>query len=331
MPRDMIITNGDCAAGCLKVSFPDVCPILPWRDILHEGPVPHTSSHRELSRIRGQHILANQWSGVALQPEEVFAERDDILERHDQFDFVSLWFEHDLYDQLQLIQILDWFAHGTRSQGSLKLVQADDYLGEQTPAEVTRFADRAVSVASEHFAVATRAWAALTQPTPEVWARLLHADLSALPFLRAAVARLLEELPAPTTGLNRTEANILAGIEPGGRTMVEILELTWAVEEPRFLGDWSVFRTIDELGGVAEPMIAGVNGGPFGLDADFAQRRRIYLESVPALTPFGREVLAGRADHAAVNRIDRWIGGCHVTNANLWRWDNLGHRLIPSR
>ena len=36
-----------------------------------------------------------------------------------------------------------------------------------------------------------RAWAAFRQPTPEAWAHLLKEDLSALPFLRGAVLRML--------------------------------------------------------------------------------------------------------------------------------------------
>ena len=41
-----------------------------------------------------------------------------------------------------------------------------------------------------------------------------------------------------------------------------------------------------------------------------------------ALTPLGREVLAGRADHPALNGLDRWVGGVHLRGlAPKWRWD----------
>ena len=48
-----------------------------------------------------------------------------------------LWFEHDLYDQLQLLQILDWFSREQmNADGSLLLVQASEFLGRQTEVEI---------------------------------------------------------------------------------------------------------------------------------------------------------------------------------------------------
>jgi len=38
-----------------------------------------------------------------------------------------------------------------------------------------------------------------------------------------------------------------------------------------------------------------------------------------AITDAGRRVLDGRDDHVALNGVDRWIGGVHVTGD--WRWD----------
>ena len=39
MKDRLIITNGDSAAACMREARLDG-EILPWRDILHEGPVP---------------------------------------------------------------------------------------------------------------------------------------------------------------------------------------------------------------------------------------------------------------------------------------------------
>ena len=54
------ITNGDAAANVLrKAGITD--PILPWRDTLHEGPVPAGLSLRELSRVRTEFIAECGW------------------------------------------------------------------------------------------------------------------------------------------------------------------------------------------------------------------------------------------------------------------------------
>jgi hypothetical protein len=37
----------------------------------------------------------------------------------------------------------------------------------------------------------------------------------------------------------------------------------------------------------------------------------------------GTRVLAGQADQVALNGIDRWIGGVHLTGHQVpWRWDD---------
>ena len=56
-PADLlIITNGDSAADLLRAAG-ETAVILPWRDVLHIGPVPMTESDAELSEIRGQALV----------------------------------------------------------------------------------------------------------------------------------------------------------------------------------------------------------------------------------------------------------------------------------
>src|SRR5262245_38420464 len=84
--------------------------VLPWRDVLHEGPVPGALSLDELSRRRARFIVEAGWWDDLAAVEKDFRERDAVLKATARHDEVVLWFEHDLYDQLQLIQILDWFV-----------------------------------------------------------------------------------------------------------------------------------------------------------------------------------------------------------------------------
>lgn len=47
------------------------------------------------------------------------------------------------------------------------------------------------------------------------------------------------------------------------------------------------------------------------------------------LTDTGARVLAGDADHVTLNGIDRWIGGVHLTGADVpWRWDEGTETVI---
>ncbi len=67
---------------------------------------------------------------------EHFRARDEIISTAaDSFDDIALWFEHDLYDQLQLRQVLSLYAGSNRPPGTAfsrakRLVSAPDSLIE---------------------------------------------------------------------------------------------------------------------------------------------------------------------------------------------------------
>ncbi|MBA2483483.1 MAG: hypothetical protein H0V39_03495, partial [Nitrosomonas sp.] len=108
MKNILNITNGDSTVGVMeKANIPG--DFLPWRDVLYEGPVPDDLLLENLSKIRANFIINRNWG----KPETVkqsFIERDNTFKSFDKYKKVILWFEHDLYDQLQLLQILDWFS-----------------------------------------------------------------------------------------------------------------------------------------------------------------------------------------------------------------------------
>ena len=54
-------------------------------------------------------IISESW-GITEAIERDFIERDNVLKSYGEYARVILWFEHDLYDQLQILQILNWFG-----------------------------------------------------------------------------------------------------------------------------------------------------------------------------------------------------------------------------
>src|SRR5579883_470687 len=126
----LIITNGDSAAARMREAK-IAGEILPWRDILHEGPVPSGLSLEELSKVRAQFLAQRGWVTES-ELRNAFETRDAVLRDHKRFDEVILWFEHDLFDQLQLLQVLDFFS-GEAPREGLYLIQAGKYLSEESP------------------------------------------------------------------------------------------------------------------------------------------------------------------------------------------------------
>lgn len=325
MGPELIITNGDSAGELLRATVMGA-EVLPWRDVLHEGPVPFTDTIEALSEVRADYLADRGW-GAHMEIAEALMARDRGLGISEEFDRVTLWFEHDLYDQLQLLQILDWFADHPRDDDSLILVQADDYLGRQSADTLMRIGEHATPVTEAQFDLARRAWRAFRQSTPELWASLLEEDLSAMHHLRAAVLRSLEELPDARSGLTRSQRQILRAIRSGVTRARELFGACQAQEQASFMGDWSFWALLDELAAGPSPAIDGLDAGPFRPELD-EEGRLLYLDSELRLTVIGNEMLAGKEDRADHAEIDLWLGGTHVTNKTLWRWDSRTERLV---
>jgi hypothetical protein len=321
---DLVITNGDAAGELLRRTLHGA-EVLPWRDVLHEGPVPLTDTLDELTALRVDYLAASGGGEKDAISFELNS-RDRGLSVSNQFDRVVLWFEHDLYDQLQLLQVLDWFAVNQRKAGTVLLVQVEGYIGRETPEALPRLAETATPVTQEQIDLATQAWAALRQPTPEAWAHLLDEDLTALRFLRGAVIRMLEELPGPD-GLTRTERQMLAVIEASESiTAFGLFGPVEKMEDAESMSDWSFWRSLETLAVAEEPLIAGLEAAPF--QHTDPEKAKAYLNSRLTPTSLGKAVLAGGADWAKHHTVDRWWGGTHLTEDALWRYDSATETLI---
>ncbi len=327
MRERLIITNGDDAMARMRDAKIGG-EILPWRDILHEGPVPATLPLEELSTARAQFLAERGWLPVD-ELRAAFRERDAILRRHRDFKTIVLWFEHDLYDQLQLIQLLDFFA-GEKRQDGLFLIQAGKYLSEETPKSLKGHFQIMEPVSDAHLALGRFVWNGFRAPTPEPWAAILRLSTHLLPFLRLAILRLLEELPNQQSGLSRTEWTILSLIGAGVKTPLDLYAAFIENEEVFFMGDLSFYHTLDELGAGGAPLIAGFKGLSFTPSMP-EEARDEYLERELSFTHLGYSVLAGHADALQHRQISRQLGGLRFNSSASWRWDPQTRQLSPPR
>ncbi len=320
------LTNGDHAATGIAAAGIDGV-IVSWKDVLHEGPVPGGSDLDELRRIRA-HFIADQGWGVFDKVLTELADRDLALRGYRRHDEVILWFEHDLYDQLQLLQILDWFSTREQAIGSVSLVSANDYLGPMEKRRLRELFAGREKVSDAQLDVARRAWGAFRAPEPTALERVLEKDLAPLPFLESALRRQLEEFPDTRNGLSRSERQVLEAFTGGACTLAEAFPAAHHErEDPVFLGDTVFLSYLLRLSRGAEPLIVLEEGGPLtalavGSDLKAVWRRRALL------TEAGAAVLAGRRDWLQLQPIDRWLGGVHLRRgAPVWRWNARRQRL----
>lgn len=308
------VTNGDVAAELLRELDPG-SEVLPWRDVLHEGPVPAGLALEELSEVRALFIGSIGWEDYHTARES-FATRDRVIRDHGRFDEIALWFEWDLYDQLQLIQIIDFLVSEQRPLSDITVVNCAGYLGELSVEQLNDVADD-FSLLTQPAAIdAVDAWNAFRSSDPAVLFQLIRNRAiggESLPFLRAALYRLLEELPSVQNGLSRCEQSILEALRRGPLRMDALFVAAHqAREERRFLGD-TVFKTqLDRLRSGARPLVGDSLSG--------------MLDEV-AITDVGVAVCSDEGDWLTLGAPERWIGGVSV-GPNSPRWDRNAGVLI---
>jgi len=305
------VTNGESAGNTLRQTALGGA-VLSWQDVLHEGPVPDVPAE-ELRRIRARFLSECGW-GSERSLLDAFERRDRLYEHAlDASTQVVLWFEHDLYDQLQLLEVL------ARSREGVELIQADDHLGPLPPGELEALWPQRVSVTAEMLSLAREAWAAFRSPDPTGLAALLEQDASALPHLDAALGRLLEELPDIEDGLSRTERQLLEPLLEGPRRPHELFLASQAREEAPFAGDTWVWKRLAEL----QPLVEELPPPPPLGDVHAFAAARV------ALTDLGRRVLAGEADRVESAPVERWLGGTRLDGDRDWRWDASAGAVRP--
>jgi hypothetical protein len=324
------VTNGDVAADLIQqAGLPG--RTLPWRDVLHEGPVPAGLDRAVLAEVRARYLAERGWAPYETIVSELRA-REETLARAvaDPTIELVLWFESDLYDQLQLVQILDRLA-GERPAappptavdvGSLPGVGGFRGIGECDVAQIRRLYDTRREVPAAAYPLGRAAWSAFTAADPAAIEALLAADTSALPDLAPALRRHLEQFPAVGDGLSRAERQLMLAVAGGARTPAEAFVALAATEERPFLGDAIAWDYLADLGRAPHPLLGRPDRSPL-LPPDGA-----FPNQPLALTEIGRAVLAGRADRVALAGLDRWLGGVHLTGPTIpWRWDAAAGRL----
>ena len=276
------LTNGDSAVPAIRAAGAEG-EILPWREVLHDGPVPPLPPDA-LRSVRTRFLGDDD--GLLAQRDQRLAV---AIAAHEP---LVLWFEADLYDVLLLVQILERTPPDAPAR--LVLVGQEEWrsVGEVDAEELRSLGRDAPELTAEQRSLATAAWAAFTAEHPRAM-EPLAAGTPALPAIGQALRRLLEELPWTGSGLGRTERQLLEALANGARTREEAFRVAAAREERPFLGDASAWATLDRLA----PL----------LDGGRVNER-------------GRAVLEGRAEWEPPS--ERWIGGTRLPAGPApWHWD----------
>ena len=313
---------------------PDTLPLLQkgfgsdefllWYDPLYEGPVPAVSMD-QLAGIRAKY-LAQSGRGPYDDALANFRTRNQQLRKFRKFERVILWFDHDMSAQLQLIQLLNWFSQQTLGNTRIYIVCTDRFPGifryqglfMLKPKQLQLLAENPTPVLFHQLESARIVWAAFCSDDPRNLYSLLSVQFETMPYLKDAIIRLLDEYPSSLNGLSRTQQQILMAVNMGYQRIDTIFEILKRKEDRPFLTVSSLLHIANQLTRAQSPVVTGKRGKPL---YDGRQSRiEVRLSKLTLhMTQLGKNVMFQHEDWIDHNGIDRWLGGVHIADGNIWR------------
>ena len=327
--RFLHVANGSATTNLIEAAgIPGRSSV--WADVLYDGPVPGGMSDAELLQVRARHL-----SGLA---DAAYLDEVNGLQRwRDEIDDVSsydelvLWYEHDLFDQLNLLQLLSWLKGRLAAAKTVSLIEIGTFpgrpsfkgIGELNPADIAPlFASRA-PIRNERYTLSERAWTAFRQSSPETLDEFRPNATKTIPFLDSALTRFLEEYPWIKDGLSRSERRLLEIASSGPVDLWTTFVQMHQGETAYYITDLSLLSLLRDFSRLNPPLISVAGTS---LEDD-----RIPNGTV-TITDRGRAILDGRLDRVATYGIDRWFGGVHLTaDGPDWRWNDAEQRIVRAR
>lgn len=314
------VANGTSTTMTIEAAgIPGTCSI--WADPLYEGPVPGDISDEALIDVRAQY-LGGSHPGRKPDPVNDMREWRSIIARHDAYDELVLWYEHDLFDQLNLAQLLTWIRPRLPASKPVTLICIGEFpgrpdfkgLGELEVHELAPLLDSRQPVTAAQYDVAERVWHAFRAPTPEALDTVRRSDMPAMPFMPAALTRFLQEYPWTRDGLSRTERRLLELAQGEGISLLKAFPRMHQGERMYYVSDLTLVDIADALARTTPPLVT--------IDRSNRPTRRA-LDVHVALTETGRSTLADNTDRISLGGVDRWLGGVHLQPGQpAWRWDD---------
>ncbi len=305
-------------------------------DIFSEGPVQDCLQTPAAWRTRAEYLQKHL--GI---PKEQYLQRKEERERslrsfayHEE---VVLWFEFDLFCQLNLLYLLHWFSKKALGNSRLTLICPGDIpgvrqfrgLGTLSPTQLTSLFEDRAEISDQQKKLAEKAWSAYSSPDPTQIQLLLQQGTEELRHLHEAFSAHLERFPWTGSGLSSLELKTLESLADGPRKFPDLFNIV-STSDRMFSHGMGDSQFSAYLAGLAEG-----DNGLIRMD-NFP---RVLTPDMPPqalgkwtirITDQGKEVLKGRQDNIELRGIDRWLGGVHLKSPDqVWRWDPSTSRLMP--
>lgn len=251
------IVNGDATAHVMSQSGIEG-DVTVWREMLCEGPTTHSVGDDYFWDVRAKHF-ASEYD--ITNYEQDVRPQFDLIAKHTQYDETILWFEYDLFCQLNMIALLHYLRQTKLAGQKISLVcvgkqRGSDKmlgLGEIDPKEYKglMFVRTIMDDASLNYAAT--AWEAycsndITKLLPFIY----QASNPNFEYLADALSAHLRRFPSTTNGLNDVEQTILNLLDQQQLTEGKLVRELLQWQQWYGFGDMQYFHYLSQMSELIE-------------------------------------------------------------------------------
>ena len=286
------ITNGDSFTERLK-KLPLKGDIITWREMLCEGKTLSNVGSESFWKTRFEFLSKNYSISKSWFVEKTLKEYRSLC-NHKQEDRIVLWFEYDVFCQINMLAVISWLkTHRRHAEISLVCSGKEDDterlygLNELSDEKLLHLYENRVFLTQDDIEYADYVWQLYCSDNPMRLENLGDFENYQFSYLAEAIGSHLKRFPSIKNGLNAIENNVLriaADEKPKSRR--DLLGKILRNQGNYGFGDTQYERTLTAL----KPLIHSFN--PVRLSRK------------------GKELLAGNANfYGQLRDADYYLGG----------------------
>lgn len=328
------------AAGASRVAESGIPgDTLIWQDALYEGPVTEAEDIDKLAKVRARYF-ADKGYGLYGEIEKAYLSRNKQLKTYKNYDEIVLWFDHDLFGQLQLAQLVAWFNVQDTGWAAICQIHPEQIskgrlvprLSHLSQSQALQLFGTRSELTLQQSEICQTAWSAFTSSKPGALTAVFPEDLSTMPFIKNAFFRLIQEYPSKQTGLSRTEFLIIDAVKKKHFDEDSIFAYLQEKEPIAFISKNIFQHRLAGLLGATYPIlkkevIEQETVLEFSDESTEPEENTIVQEYYIKTTQHANQILNRWSDWVQMNGIDRWVGGVHLQEGSIWRYDPVTRKL----
>lgn len=286
------ITNGDSFTDRLK-SLKIKGDIITWREMLCEGRTLNNVGSESFWKTRFDFLNKNYKVTKSTFIERTLKEYRSLC-NHKKQDKIVLWFEYDLFCQVNMLAVVSWLkmhrryaeisvACSGKVEGENKLFT----LNELTDEQLHNLYENRTYLKQDDIEYADYIWQLYCSDNPIRLENLTDFDKYNFPYLKDALDAHLKRFPTIKNGLNAVENNVLdVALKQRPKSKREFIGKLLSSQEQYGFGDLQYQKIITNL----RPLFTTLNP--------------------VRLTKTGKEVLADKTSYYSILRqSDVYLGG----------------------